>query len=115
MFREMKQQLGGFFYHFWTKAVPKLDRYQKKGSPDPLNKVMDTKQRDHIIKTVKATEGYLLFCCIAAGILQMLCLKYEGKIKISNFRYLRTPSHSVMSEASMMEYLRRNLFRFTDQ
>lgn len=112
MFREMKQQLGGFFYHFWTKAVPKLDRYQRKGSPDPLNKVTDTKQRDNIIKTVKATEGYLLFCCIATGILQMLCLKYEGNIKVSDFRYLRTPSRSVMSEASMMEYLRRNLFRF---
>lgn len=42
----------------------------------------------------------------------MLCLRYEGKIKVSDFRYLRTPSKSVMSEASMMAYLRRNLFRF---
>lgn len=112
MFREMKQQLGAFFYHFWTKATPKLNRYSKKGSPDPLSKVTDTKQMEKIIKTVKATEGYLLFCCIATGILQMLCLQYEGKIKVSTFRYLRTPSKSVMSEASMMEYLRKNLFRF---
>ena len=112
MFREMKQQLGAFFYHFWTNAVPKLNRYSKKGSPDPLSKVTDTKQREKIIKTVKATEGYLMFCCIATGILQLLCLKYEGKIKVSAFRYLRTPSKAVMSEASMMEYLRKNLFRF---
>lgn len=75
MFREMKQYLGGFFYHFWTKSVPKLDRYRRKGSPDPLSKVTDTKHRDNIIKTVTATEGYLLLCCIATGILQMLCLK----------------------------------------
>ena len=112
MFREMKQQLGTFFYHFWTKATPKLDRYSKKGSSDPLSKVTDAKQKDKIIKTVAATEGYVLLCCIATGILQMLCLKYEGSIKVSAFRYLRTPSHLVMSEASMMEYLRRNLFRF---
>ena len=26
MFCEFKQQFGGLFYHFWTKAVPKLDR-----------------------------------------------------------------------------------------
>ena len=39
-------------------------------------------------------------------------MKYEVKIHVSDFRYLRTPSRQVMSEASMMEYLRRNLFRF---
>lgn len=65
-----------------------------------------------MIKTVVATEGYVLLCCIATAILQMLCLKCEGKIKVSNFRYLRILSKPVMSEASMTEYLRRNLFRF---
>ncbi len=45
----------------------------------------------------------------------MLCLRYEGKLQVSTFRYLRTPSREVMSEASMMEYLRRTLFRFMAQ
>lgn len=36
MFREFKLQFGGLFYHFWTKAVPKLNRYRKNSSPDPL-------------------------------------------------------------------------------
>lgn len=112
MFREMKQQLGAFFYHFWTKATPKLNRYSKKGSPDPLSKITNKHEQTKIIKTVTAIEKYLLLSCIATGILQMLCLRYEGKIKVSDFRYLRTPSKSVMSEASMMAYLRRNLFRF---
>lgn len=112
MFREMKQQIGAFFYHFWTKATPKLNRYSKKGSPDPLSKVTDKKQRETIINTIKATEKYVLLSCIATGILQMLCIKCEGKLDVSKFRYLRTPSHTVMSEASMMEYLRKNLFRF---
>lgn len=46
------------------------------------------------------------------GLIQMLCLKYDGNIQASDFRFLRTPSRQVMSEASMMEYLLRNLFRF---
>ena len=41
----------------------------------------------------------------------MLCLNYEGKICVSSYRYLRTPSRQVMSEASMMKYLQINLFR----
>ena len=38
--------------------------------------------------------------------------KYEGNICVSSYRYLRTESHKVMSEASMMKYLQINLFRF---
>ena len=112
MFKEFKQQFGGLCYHFWTKAVPKLDRYRGKNSPDPLLQVKDDQKKRKIIYTLKAIEGYVLFACIAMGIVQMLCLKYEGKIRVSSYRYMRTPSHKVMSEASMMAYLRRNLFRF---
>lgn len=112
MFREMKQQLGGFCYHFWTKAVPKLDRYRRRGTADPLKQVTDREQQKRILSAVRATEGYVMLCSIATGIIQMLCLRYEGKLQVSAFRYLRTPSRKVMSEASMMEYLRRTLFRF---
>jgi len=30
-FRGFKQQLGGFCYHFWTRAMPKLNHYGKQG------------------------------------------------------------------------------------
>ena len=56
-----------------------------------------------------------MFSGIAMGIIQLLCLEYKDDIQVSDFRYLRTPSRKVMSEASMMEYLRRNLFRFMAQ
>lgn len=29
-FRELTQQIGGFCYHFWSKGMPKLNRYLKK-------------------------------------------------------------------------------------
>lgn len=115
MFREFKQQFGGLFYHFWTKAVPKLDRYRRKNSPDPLSLVKDTGERARIIRTLKATEGYVLLASIAMGIIQMLCLNYGDKLSVSSFRYLRTSSQQVMAEASMIKYLGRNLFRFMAQ
>ena len=31
-FRELKQQIGAFCYHFWSKHMPKLSYYQKKAS-----------------------------------------------------------------------------------
>ena len=112
MFREFKGQFGGLFYHFWTKAVPKLDRYRRKTSPDPLSLLKDTAERARIIQALKATEGYVLFASIAMGIIQMLCLNYENRLSVSSFRYLRTSSNQVMSETSMSKYLGRNLFRF---
>lgn len=112
MFREMKQQIGAFCYHFWTHAVPRLDRCRKKGSGDPLAQVRDSHGRQRIIKTLKATEGYVMSSSIAMGIIQILCLRYQDDIRAPSFRYLRTPSHGVMSEASMMAYLRQNLSRF---
>lgn len=112
MFRAFKQQFGGLFYHFWTKAVPKLDCYRRKNSPDPLSMVKDAKEKARIIQTLKATEGYVLFASIAMGIVQMLCLYYGNRLSVSSFRYLRTSSRQVMSEASMIKYLDKNLFRF---
>ncbi len=104
----MKQQVGAFAYRFWTKATPKLNRYRKKGTPDPLEKVTSPNAQIKILNTLMAMERYLLLCCIATGILQLLCLKYEGTINVSKFRYLRTPSKPVLSEASIMTYLRKN-------
>ena len=115
MFREMKQQLGGFCYHFGTHAVPRLDRCCRKGSDDPLAQVKDSHQQHRIIKTLQAAEGYVMISSIAMGIIQLLCLEHQDDIHISDFRYLRTPCNKVMPEASMMEYLRRNLFRFMAQ
>ncbi|MEI3598145.1 MULTISPECIES: hypothetical protein [unclassified Oceanobacillus] len=41
MFREMKQVISAFGYHFWSKSIPKLDRYLKKGDPQPTEQITD--------------------------------------------------------------------------
>ncbi len=44
-FRGLKQQTGAFCYHFWSKHMPKLSYYQKKGAPAPIAQVESGKAR----------------------------------------------------------------------
>jgi len=109
-FREFKQQLGGFCYRFWTKAMPKLKRYRKKEEPHPFESVDDPKLRRRILRTVKAMEGFVQLSVIAVGILQMTSLKFSESIR-DHIRYMRTPSKEHVSEATLMVYFRRHIFR----
>lgn len=106
-FKEMKQSIGAFSYHFWCKAMPKLNRFSKKEAPDPLEKVTSAKDRESILQTTGAIERFAQCCCISTGILQLLSLEVSGKISVNKVRYLRTQSNAYASEATMMVYLRQ--------
>lgn len=110
-FREMKQAIDGFGYHFWSKSMPKLNRYLKKGESHPIEQVTDEKERTRIQLTVKAIEGYVMCSCIAMGLLQLIAVRYSSQVPGLFFRYLRTPSKKVVSEATVMVYLRTSIFR----
>lgn len=110
-FRELKQQIGCFCYHFWTQSMPRLSHYRKKDAPHPLASVMHADQRLKILKTVQAIEGHVMLSLIAMGILQMISLKFSSQMHSEGIRYLRTPSLDIVSEASVMAYLRRHFFR----
>ncbi len=71
-FRELKQQVGAFCYRFWSKYMPKLSYYQKKGEPAPLEHVEDERARGKILEAVRAIEMHMALSCIAMGILQSL-------------------------------------------
>jgi len=45
------------------------------------------------------------------GLLQMIAVRYSSRVPGLFFRYLRTPSKSIVSEATVMAYLRRSIFR----
>jgi hypothetical protein len=108
-FREIKQAIGGFSYHFWSKSMPKLKRYMKKGEVHPLEKIMNEKEQQDIRLTVKAIEGYVMCSCIAMGLLQLIAVQYSSKVPALFFRYLRTPSKAIVSEATVMVYLRKSI------
>lgn len=111
-FRALKQTIGAFSYHFWSRSMPKLNRYRKKDEPQALEHVTKTSEQTRILQTIKAVEGYMMCSCIAMGLLQMLALRYSTKTSKRCFRYLRTSSKGVVSEATMMAFLHRSIFHW---
>lgn len=115
MFRELKQQTGAFCYRFWSKHMPKISYYQRKGDPGPLAEAADEKSRQNILKAVRATEMHMVIACIAMGILQSLSIDYIGKLDPTQIRYQRTPSKGRVSEAALMHYFRKYFFLFMEK
>lgn len=76
-----------------------------------MEAVTKTKAREKILKTVQAIECHVMLSIIAMGLLQMVALKFSNQMNVDSFRYLRTPSLSTVSEATVMCYLRRHIFR----
>jgi len=110
-FREFKQQIGGFRYHFWTKAMPKINRFRKKTEDPELKSVEDPYLQRRILKTIEATERFVLCASIAMGITQMMALTPSIAETARKHRYLRTSSEHKVSEATILEFLRKNIFR----
>ncbi|WP_234541851.1 transposase [Paenibacillus pseudetheri] len=110
-FREMKQVIGAFGYRFWSKSMPKLNRFLKKEEAHPLEAVQDEQDRRRIEQTIQAIEGFVMCQCIAMGLLQLIALRFSSRTPALFFRYLRTPSHAVVSEATVAAYLRKSIFR----
>ena len=108
-FRELKQQLGCFAYRFWTKAMPKLSHFRKKGTPSPLAEVKEPKERARILGALRAIEMHALVASIAMGILQALSLGWTSPSP-QPLRWQRTPCGSRPSEANVMHVLRRSIF-----
>lgn len=114
-FRELKQQIGAFCYHFWSKYMPRLNYYQKKGEPMPLEQVEEGHARQKVLEAVRAIEMHMALSCIAIRILQSLSIRYIGKVSSSRIRYQRTPSKGRVSEATLMHYFRKHFFRLLGQ
>lgn len=100
----MKQVIGAFGYRFWSKSMPKLKRYLRKGEPHPLEQVTDEKDRQRIRLTLQAIEGFVMCSCIATGLVQLIALRFSHRVPALFFRYLRTPSKTIVSEATVTVY-----------
>lgn len=111
MFREFKQQIGGFCYRFWTKAVNKLNHYKKKDEVNALAAVTDEKLRKRILMTVEATERFVFFSCVSMGLVQMMALTPSIAAQAQKHRYLRTFHPKKVSEATILSYLAKNFYR----
>jgi hypothetical protein len=109
-FRTLKQLLNAFGHHFWSVCVPRLDKFAKSGKADELTQITGEKERERILGAFRAAERYVMLNLIAGGLLQILALKYSTKLEKSSFNWLRTASRTIVTEASMSQYLRRDFF-----
>ena len=114
-FRTMKQDIGTLDYHFWTKSMEKINHYCKKTDPDPLDNISSSKDRTHIMLTVRATEVSILMSCIAMGILQGISVDWNRYQFLGKLRYQRTPACKRPSEPNIKDVLRRCFFALLDQ
>jgi hypothetical protein len=115
-FRELKQVVAGFNYRFWSKYMPKLNRYaDNEKNQETLRAVTDKTAQANIISCVNAIEGHALLSCIALGLLQIISLKFASSLTDTKIRFMRTKSSDVPSEATVADFMRKNiylLFRF---
>jgi hypothetical protein len=111
-FRELKQVIAGFGYQFWSKHMPKLNRYKSNGfHQEQQNAVTEGSKREAVLKTVKAIECFTLLSCIALGMLQMISLLFSDAIAAKAVRFMRTPSKVVPSEATVADFMRKSFYQ----
>jgi len=108
-FKEMKQSIGAFEYHFWSKDMPKLNRFSKSDDPDPLASTLCERARRNIANTVRAIHRFAFFSCVATGMLQMISLEFD-EIDPKRVRYLRTYSNKYASESTTKECVRSLIY-----
>ena len=113
LFRAFKQTLGGFACRFWTRRMPAFKLFAKAVEMEArVEAVTADISRESIINTYDAIEGFVMFACIAMGLIQLCALKFSNVINKNENRWLRTSSSSIPSEettALTLRYFLRTL------
>lgn len=93
-FDDLKNDLGCFDYHFWTKALPKKKKWKNVEIPADEKSILDIK------KASQAIEMHVCLCCIAAGLLTIIGFRYSREIWRAFPGWLRTIRSEVPSIAT---------------
>jgi hypothetical protein len=109
-FREFKQVVAGFAYRFWSKYMPRLNRFSKSGY-DPLEHVTGEKDKKRIVSAFNAVQGFVMMAVIAFGLLQICALRFANEINSPKLRWLRRRSNEIPSEATTSHFMGKTLFR----
>lgn len=105
MFLFLKHIIGGFCYHFWTKAFPKI----KRGETLDYS-TLSEKSKEKFVQTVEAIECFVNLAGIAMGILQFLSLTQAKDIWTNYNGWLRTHSSEYPSEEVVQNVVRAEFF-----
>jgi len=106
VFKELKHRIGSFFYHFWTHAMPKLNRK----IPTNLDNVKCSKDQELIAKATRAIEGFVNIGCISIGLLQMLSINFSKNIWNKYTGWLRTKTTDIPTEETVSSVLQQEFY-----
>ena len=109
-FKMLKQVIGGFCYHFWTTAMPKLSRLK---TSNDLSGVTEKKDKEKIISTMRAIEVFTFLSCMAMGILTTISLQFPTLVWKKFSGWLRTRSSEIPSVETVRSVLQQELWRNT--
>lgn len=107
-FKMLKHVIGGFCYHFWTAAMPKLSRFK---TSNDLSKVSEKKDREKIVSTMRAVEVFSFMSCIAMGMLTIISLQLPNLVWGRFTGWLRTRSSEIPSIETVRSVLQHELWR----
>ena len=93
-FDDLKNDLGCFDYHFWSKSLPKKKKWKDVEMPTELWAIKN------ISKTKQAIEMHVASCCIVYGILTVIGFNHKSEIWEGFYGWLRTIRSSVPSIAT---------------
>lgn len=99
-FKIGSQNTNAFSSHFWTKSMPRLNRYAKKTDPDPLT-LVEEKDRDKILRAFYAYERYAMVAFIGQALLHLYALELASEGYISTM-WLRTRKNKVVSIGNLI-------------
>jgi len=105
-FKMLKHTLGGFFYHFWTKSMPKISKYQTQTD---YSVVKDSKDQEKILRTIRAIEIYTFINCVTLGILMIIAINHTEEVWTKYSGWLRTRSSYIPSADTVRNVLQKEL------
>jgi len=109
-FRAFKQSMAGFGYHFWTRRLPVFSIFSTvEAMEQKIQEVAAKVSKDSIISTYHAIEGFVMFACIAMGLIQLCSLRFANEINSNEKRWTRTNNKGVPAEETTMVNLRFTL------
>ena len=107
VFKMLKHVIGGFCYHFWTKAwqVAKDQTFTCKQLKD-----MPEKTQRLLADAMNAVEAFVNFAIIAIGLLQMLAIGHAKEIRQRHSWWMRTFSSDVPSEEMVKRVIQHEFY-----
>lgn len=106
-FKMFKHIIGGFCYHFWTKAwtVPK----GKSLTVERLQTMSEKSQR-RIADAMNAVEAFVNIAMIATGLLQLIAIEHSEELLRRHTWWMRTHPSEVPSEEMVRTIIQHEFY-----